>query len=117
MLQNDLVQIFISNFYNPNVNNTMFIRMDKEQTSYTRVSKLGQEHEYFREKSVAVFRCDNCGEIFTRDRGSIDPKRLNNNYFHCCSNCDSKRFAQKKGVERKKIWDLPASSLKTIGRI
>jgi hypothetical protein len=39
----------------------------------------------------------------------MDRKRTSNNYFHCCSSCDAKRFAQKKGVERKRIWDLPAS--------
>lgn len=95
----------------------MFIRIEKEKTLHTRTSKLGHEHSYYREKSVVVFRCDNCGEIFTRDRGKIEPKRLSNKYFHCCSNCNSKQFAQKKGVERKKIWDMPASSLKPIGRI
>lgn len=95
----------------------MFIRIDKQRTQHTRASKLGDQHTYYRDKSVVVFRCDNCGEMFTRDRGRVDPKRLNNNYFHCCDKCDSKRFAQKKGVERKKVWDLPASSLKTIGRI
>jgi hypothetical protein len=35
---------------------------------------------------------------------------MSNNYFHVCSNCDAKRFAQRKGIERKKIWDMPASS-------
>lgn len=95
----------------------MLIRIDKEITNHTRVSKLGVEHCYVRERSIAVFRCDNCGEGFTRPRGSMDPKRLTNNVFHCCSNCDAKRFAQNKGIEKKQIWDMPASSLKTIGRI
>lgn len=40
----------------------------------------------------------------------MDPKRLSNNYFHVCSNCDAKQFAQKKGIDRKKLWDLPADA-------
>lgn len=36
----------------------------------------------------------------------MDRRRLNNSYFHVCSNCDAKRFAQKKGVERRKIWGM-----------
>jgi len=39
----------------------------------------------------------------------MDPKRVSNNYYHVCNGCDAKVFAQKKGVDRKKIWDLPAS--------
>lgn len=95
----------------------MFIRIEKQKTTHIRTSKLGKAHIYVREKSIAVLRCDNCGEIFARDKGSMDPKRLSNKYFHCCTNCNSKHFAQQKGAERKTIWDTPASSLKTIGRI
>jgi hypothetical protein len=40
----------------------------------------------------------------------MDPKRLSNNYFHVCGNCDAKRFAQQKGVDRRKVWQLKASS-------
>jgi len=39
----------------------------------------------------------------------MDPKRVSNNYYHVCDSCDAKVFAQKKGVDRKKIWDMPAS--------
>ena len=95
----------------------MFIRIDKVKTEHTRRSKLGHEHSYYREQSVVVLRCDSCSEIFTRPKGKMDPKRLNNRYFHCCSHCDAKRFAQNKGIEKKQIWDLPASSLKPVGRI
>lgn len=86
------------------------------ETEYVRRSKLGHEHTYKRNKIMAVFRCDNCDETFKRDLKHIDRKRLSNNYFHCCSKCDVKRFAQRKGVERKKIWDLPASSTLPVGR-
>ena len=88
----------------------MFLKIENQENQYVRYSKCGQEHTYKRKKTVAVFRCDNCDNIFLRDLKHIDRKRLSNNYFHCCSNCDAKRFAQRKGVEQKKIWDLPAST-------
>jgi len=47
----------------------------------------------------------------------MDPKRLNNNFYHVCSNCDAKKFAQSKGVEARKVWDMPVSSLKTIDQL
>ena len=46
----------------------------------------------------------------------MDPKRLTNNYYHVCGSCDAKKFAQEKGVESRKVWDMPVSSLKTIGQ-
>lgn len=95
----------------------MYLGEQKEKTQHTRTSKLGVDHNYYREKTVVVFRCDNCSEIFTRDRERMSPKRLNNNYFHCCSHCNPKRFAQKKGAERRTIWDRPASSLDDISRL
>jgi hypothetical protein len=94
----------------------MFLKTETKETQYFRKSKLGIGHVYTRLKTLALFRCDNCDEVFRRDLKHVDRKRLSNNYFHCCSKCDSKRFAQRKGVERKKIWDLPASSTLPVGR-
>jgi ribosomal protein L37AE/L43A len=94
----------------------MFLKTVIVEGQYIRVSKCGQEHAYKRKKTLAIFRCDNCDAIFERDLKHIDRKRLSNNYFHCCSNCDSKRFAQRKGVEQKKIWDLPASTELPVGK-
>ena len=94
----------------------MFLKTSTETVEYTRTSKLGKEHTYARTKTVAIFRCDNCNEVFQRDLKHIVRKRLSNNYFHCCSNCDAKRFAQRKGVERKKIWDMPASIDWPVGK-
>ena len=94
----------------------MFLKMEMHENQYVRRSKCGQEHTYTRKKSLAIFRCDNCDKTFTRDLKHVDRKRLSNNYFHCCSNCDSKRFAQRKGVEQKKIWDLPASTTLPVGK-
>lgn len=87
----------------------MFLKTEIQENQYVRISKCGQKHPYKRKKTLAVFRCDNCDSVFSRDLKHIDRKRLSNNFFHCCSNCDSKRFAQRKGVEQKKIWDMPAS--------
>ena len=95
----------------------MFILIEEHTSTYIRTSTLGQSHDYSRSCRYAVFRCDNCGEIFQRLKGSVDTKRLSNNYFHCCNNCDPKRFAQKKGVERRLIWDMPASSMADISRL
>jgi len=88
----------------------MYLGKETELNQYVRTSKLGNEHVYYRRKTLAIFRCDNCDEIFKRDLKKMHKKRLSNNFFHCCSKCDSKRFAQKKGVEQKKIWDMPAST-------
>lgn len=95
----------------------MYIGTEFEQHSHYRKSKSGKVHAYLRRKTVIVFRCDCCQEVFKRDKGNMDPKRLNNNYYHVCGNCDVKKFAQEKGVEARKIWDMPASSLKTLGQL
>lgn len=95
----------------------MIIKTEYISSEFQRVSKLGNTHTYIRKKSVITFRCDNCGELFQRERGKMDPNRLNNNVYHVCHNCDMKRFAQQKGVESKRIWDMPVSSLKTIDKL
>jgi hypothetical protein len=92
----------------------MYIGTEFRQTQYMRTSKRGKHHTYSRNKTVVVFRCDCCQGVFTRDKGNMDPKRLNNNYYHVCGNCDAKKFAQEKGVESRKVWDMPVSSLKTL---
>jgi hypothetical protein len=94
----------------------MFLKTERRKTEYTRKSKLGHHHDYYRDKTVAVFRCDNCDTEFVRDIRKMDRKRLSNNYFHVCSNCDAKKFAQRKGIEQKKIWDLPASTTLPVGK-
>ena len=95
----------------------MFLKEETVITTYTRTSKLGQEHNYTRSSRVCTFRCDSCGTIFQRKREKMSPKRLSNNYFHCCNDCDTKRFAQHKGVDRRTIWDRPASSLDDISKL
>jgi hypothetical protein len=109
--------IFIKAFYNLNVNTVMYIRTENRQNHYVRTSSRGKTHTYVREKQVLVFRCDCCQEVFTRDKGSMDPKRITNNVYHVCGNCDAKKFAQSKGVEARKVWSIPASSLKTLDQL
>lgn len=94
----------------------MYIREYSIETRHIRKSKTGKEHPYKRKLTHCVFRCDACDTEFIRPRGSMDPKRLSNNYFHVCKSCDAKKFAQKKGVERKQVWNLPASSDLPIGK-
>ena len=88
----------------------MFIREYTLKKRHERVSKHGKLHAYYRDLTMVIIRCDSCNTEFERPRGSMDPKRLNNNYFHVCKSCDSKKFAQKVGVQKKQIWDMPASS-------
>jgi predicted SprT family Zn-dependent metalloprotease len=95
----------------------MYLGTELRQNYYVRTSKCGMTHTYSRKKHVVLFRCDCCQATFQRDRGNMDPKRLNNNFYHVCSSCDAKTFAQKKGVESRKVWDIPASSLKTIDQL
>jgi hypothetical protein len=95
----------------------MFIETQKVKAHYTRISRLGATHSYTRIKTVAVFQCDNCNTLFSRDLGSMDHRRLNNVYFHVCPKCNPKQFAQRRGVERRTMWNLTADSDKDISRI
>jgi hypothetical protein len=94
----------------------MFITTRQEKNLFFRKSKTGKEHQFVRYRTIAVFRCDECDRIIERPLKLVARKRLNNKYFHCCAECDPKRFAQRKGVEQKKIWDLPASSELPVGK-
>lgn len=47
----------------------------------------------------------------------MEPKRRTNTYFHVCNKCDAKRFAQKKGLDKRYIWDRPANSLDDISSL
>ena len=95
----------------------MYIKSEYINTTHTRTSKFGKSHTYSRKRCLITLKCDECDSIFYRNRGDMDPNRLNNNVYHVCNKCDAKRFAQKKGIENKKIWDLPASSMKTLDQL
>jgi len=109
--------IFIESFYNLNVNTYMYLNTELRESFHVRTSSRGKTHTYSRKKTVVVFRCDCCQNVFTRDKGQIDPNRLTNTVYHLCKDCDAKKFAQSKGVESRKVWDMPVSSLKTIGQL
>ena len=95
----------------------MFIQTRPQKNQYVRLSKLGNQHSYARTKTIVILKCDDCNAVFERDLKNIDRKRLNNNYFHCCSECYIKRFAQRTGVDHKKIWDMPANADLDISKL
>jgi hypothetical protein len=95
----------------------MYLGQEFEQHSHYRKSKYGTMHAYLRKKTVLVFRCDCCQIVFKRDKGRMDPKRVSNGFYHVCGNCDAKKFAQSKGVEARKVWDMPVSSLKKLSQL
>lgn len=95
----------------------MLLDTKKITTIYTRKSKNGKNHDYYRIKIVMILKCDNCGRVFERDQSKIIPRRRTNSYFHVCEHCEPKKFAQKKGVERRVIWDKLASSSDDISKI
>lgn len=86
----------------------MLIGTSKQSQTYYRKSKKGTEHSYTRTKTFVNLACDNCQTEFVREQSKMDPKRLSNQYFHVCPNCDNKRFAQEKGLERRRLWSLTA---------
>lgn len=88
----------------------MYIESKKVVHQYQRVSKHGKNHTYNRTTTVLVFTCDNCDKTFERPQGQIDPRRASNDYYHVCADCDPKRFAQSKGVERRRMWNIPVNS-------
>ena len=109
--------LFIAKFYKPNVNSCMYLGETEVKTHHKRKSKLGIDHFYVRTKRYVQLKCDCCEKEFQRERRKINPNRLNNNYFHVCKDCDAKRFAQRRGVEKRKIWNLNASSNLPIGKL
>ena len=88
----------------------MLIQTKKISTEYTRPSKHNKSHAYTRTKTILVIRCDNCESLFERDQGKMNYRRVSTEYLHVCSKCDPKKFAQKKGVERRQFWNTSVDS-------
>lgn len=88
----------------------MFITTKKIKTQYSRPSKFNKSHAYTRTKTILVLECDVCHSQFEREQGRMNPKRTSSEYYHVCPNCNPKQFAQKRGVERRKLWNLSADS-------
>ena len=95
----------------------MYIESKKICVKYTRYSKLNIPHIYTRTQTVFVFQCDSCELMFERSNSKMDSKRINNQYYHVCGNCDAKRFAQRKGVEKRKLWDISVDTDISIDRL
>ena len=96
---------------------SMYKRIEKEVRFYLRKSKKGKNHPYKRVRSYVIFQCDECHKEFKREKGKVDPKRLDDFYVHVCPDCDPKRFAQRKGVEQRKKLNLPVNSNITIDEL
>lgn len=88
----------------------MFLHTKKIVMHYTRKSRLGVEHAYSRTTTLAVLKCDSCGNIFERTQGKMNYRRFGEGYQHVCTNCNQKQFAQSKGVENRRLWNLPVDS-------
>ncbi len=88
----------------------MLIRIEKVITEYTRLSNLKKSHTYTRVKTLVIIQCDSCHSLFEREQGKMSKKRVSLDYYHVCDACDPKRFAQSRGVERRKLWNLSADS-------
>ena len=92
----------------------MFIETLKTMRLYKRESKLGVMHTFHRKNVVYVFKCDSCDTTFMTPKAKVDPDRASNDYKHVCNTCDSKKFAQQVGVKMRKVYQLDASSTKTL---
>lgn len=86
----------------------MFLELLIVNQIYSRPSKNGHQHNYTRRRTIARFLCDNCQKEFNRPLGKMNRKRLSNEYYHVCANCDAKRFAQQKGAKKRRIWNSSA---------
>ena len=95
----------------------MFVEIQRLKTEHHRQSKHGRSHTYCRYKTVALLRCDACFQIFTRELGTTDRKRLSNQYQHVCGHCDQKCFAQRIGVENRRFWNISADADLDISKL
>jgi hypothetical protein len=83
----------------------MLIKLYQTQIEYSRPSKHGTDHKYYRNRNMALLKCDCCGNAFERRVSEIDHRRLTTKHLHVCSTCDPKKFAQKKAVESRNFWN------------
>ena len=88
----------------------MFVETKKITVKYTRESSLKKAHTYSRTKTVAVLQCDSCKSLFEREQGKMDYRRISNQYYHVCPECNPKQFAQSKSVEQRQLWNLSVDS-------
>lgn len=83
----------------------MLLEIKQVRIEYTRLSKHGTKHSYFRNRSMAVLKCDSCSSTFERAVKQMDHRRLSPEYTHVCPNCNPKKYAQSKGAESRRFWN------------
>jgi hypothetical protein len=87
----------------------MIIDSAQVVTRYRRTRNGVQEH-CRTTRTVYKIRCDVCESVFTRTSKELNRRSS----AHCCSSCDSKRFAQKQSAALREYNKWDASSSKTI---
>lgn len=83
----------------------MLVKIYQAKMEYTRNGKHGIPHRYFRNRNMAVLKCDSCSQEFERRVSDMDHRRLTTDYNHVCTNCNPKQFAQSKGAEGRRFWN------------
>ena len=83
----------------------MLLEIYQQRQEYTRQSKNGNTHKYYRNRSMAILKCDSCSVSFERPVREMDHRRLSPEYTHVCPNCNPKKYAQSKGVESRRFWN------------
>lgn len=95
----------------------MLLEIRQVRKEYSRLSKGGASHSYFRNHAVAILLCDSCQTQFERRVRDMDPRRLTVEHTHVCSNCNPKKYAQNKGVESKRFWNTTVDLDKNLDDI
>ena len=87
----------------------MIIDSAQVVTRYRR-TRNGVQEQCRTTRTVYKIRCDVCESVFTRTSKELNRRSS----AHCCSHCDSKRFAQKQSATLRQYNKWDASSSKTI---
>ena len=87
----------------------MIIDSAQVVTRYRR-TRNGVQEQCRTTRTVYKIRCDVCESEFTRTSKELNRRSS----AHCCSSCDSKRFAQKQSATLRQYNKWDASSSKTI---
>ena len=87
----------------------MIIDSAQVVTRYRR-TRNGVQEQCRTTRTVYKIRCDVCESVFTRTSKELNRRSS----AHCCSHCDSKRFAQKQSSTLRQYNKWDASSSKPI---
>lgn len=72
----------------------MYLKSTKTPSEYTRTSSLGKVFKTQKDKILYHYRCDNCGDEFTR---STKPRTATN--VHACSKCPHQSIGQQQAAK------------------